>query len=163
MSIVDKLKSLNRKWIVAFCTFMVIAGGIIYLLVVNISEGNRLRKKEAKELQLQLEQLQNDVDQLYRKNRQLTKSKDSLQQHVSYMWPMRSIVYNAKLRDKAAQVSDFQPGQRVRVKADSSIVVITDYIVGGNNYNYFVHYRTKNKKGEFVEYSPYEIEGLNQQ
>jgi hypothetical protein len=76
------------------------------------------------------------------------------------MWPMRSIVYNAKLRDKVMSGIEFVPGQKVRVKTDSSIVIITDYLVGGNNYNYYVHFRVKNKKGEVQEYSPLEIEAV---
>jgi len=162
MSVLDRVKQLNRKWIIAFFMIGFVSLGTIYLLFQNINEGNRLRKKEAKEMQAQIEELSKAISSLDKKNRQLSRMKDSLQRHVSYMWPMRSIVYNAKLRDKVADGLDFKPGQSVRVKADSTIVIITDYIVGGNSYTYFIHFRTKNKKGEFVEYSPYELEALDQ-
>jgi hypothetical protein len=48
----------------------------------------------------------------------------------------------------------------VRLKADSSVVVITDLMVGGNRYNYFVKFLVKNNKGLQSEVSPIEIEQI---
>jgi hypothetical protein len=46
----------------------------------------------------------------------------------------------------------------VKLKTDSSAVIVTDILVGGNRYNYFVKFVVKNKKGEVLEVSPLEIE-----
>ncbi len=160
MSLVDRIKEVKRKWILSVIFIVIVLGGIIFLLFQNINESNRLRKKQAEELQEKIELLNSTLNDLSQSNRQLKKSRDSLQRNVTYMWPMRSLVYNAKLRDRVADGMDFKPGQAVRVKADSSIVVITEYVVGGNAYNYYVHFRARNRKGDFQEFSPYEIEAV---
>ena len=160
MSIVEKVKEVKRKWVLTVIFVVIVLGGIIFLLFQNINESNRLRKKQADELQERIEVLNSSLNELSESNRQLKKSRDSLQRNVSYMWPMRSLVYNAKLRDRVAEGVDFKPGQAVRVKADSSVVVITEYVVGGNSYNYYVHFRARNRKGDFQEFSPYELDAI---
>ena len=45
-----------------------------------------------------------------------------------------------------------------RLKTDTSAVLVTDILVGGNKYNYFVKFLVKNNKGSLVEVSPLEIE-----
>jgi hypothetical protein len=47
------------------------------------------------------------------------------------------------------------------MKTDSSIVIVTDILLGGNDYNYFLKFLIKNKKGESKEVSPLEIEVVN--
>ncbi|MEY4603756.1 MAG: hypothetical protein RIT43_1048, partial [Bacteroidota bacterium] len=126
MSIIDRAKELNKKWIVSVVFITIVAGGIIFLLFQNINENTR----KSIELKERIDELTRSTEELTLANKKLKKSKDSLQQHVTYMWPMRSIVYNAKLRDKVMSGIEFVPGQKVRVKTDSSIVIITDYLVG---------------------------------
>ena len=54
------------------------------------------------------------------------------------------------LRDRITANFDYKPGDLVRMKADSSIVIVTDIILGGNDYNYFLKFLIKNKKGESI-------------
>jgi hypothetical protein len=64
------------------------------------------------------------------------------------------------LRDRVTSNFNYKPGDLVRMKTDSSLVVVTDIILGGNEYNYFIKFLIKNRKGDSKEVSPLEIEAL---
>ncbi len=127
---------------------------IIILLYKNLRDEDKLRLTEAAEMR-------EEIDNLTKIKKALSKTCDSLQKNVDYFWPMRSVVYNAKLRDKVLVDLELKPGDACRHKADSSIVVITDVIVGGNQYTYFVNFRARNKNGELIDYSPFELEPIS--
>ena len=57
-------------------------------------------------------------------------------------------------RDSAVSQLPAYTGQIVMIKPDSTVGVIQDVIIGGNEYEYFVRYRINTVKGEFVEVSP---------
>ena len=71
------------------------------------------------------------------------------------------MVQASKFRDDVGANFNFHPGDRVRLKSDSSVVVLMDILIGGNRYNYFIKFIAKNNKGNVVELSPIEIEKLN--
>lgn len=147
----------KRLWITVIA-ITVFSGLIIFLLYKNLSDEDQLRRSQVQEMREEIDNLNANLRALGKDKRSLTKSRDSLQQNVDYIWPMRSLVYNAKLRDKVLADLELKPGDACRLKTDSSIVVITDVIVGGNQYTYFVNYRARNKKGESNDYSPIELE-----
>jgi hypothetical protein len=94
------------------------------------------------------------------KKREVEINRDSLQKNLNYLWQYKTLVQSTKVRDQVGDNFNFHPGDRVRLKADSSIVVITDLMVGGNRYNYFVKFLIKNNKGLQSEVSPIEIEQI---
>lgn len=147
----------KRLWITVV-TITVFSSLIIFLLYKTLSDEDQLRRSQVQEMREEIDALNSNLKALGKEKRALTKTRDSLQQNVDYLWPMRSLVYNAKLRDRVLADLELKPGDACRRKADSSIVVITDVIVGGNQYNYFVNYRARNKKGESNDYSPFELE-----
>lgn len=149
----------KRLWITVI-VIAVFSSFIIFLLYKNLSDEDQLRRSQVQEMRDEINTLNASIKELSKLKRSLTKSRDSLQQNVDYIWPMRSLVYNAKLRDKVLADLELKPGDACRRKADSSIVVITDVVIGGNQYNYFVNYRARNKKGESNDYSPFELEPL---
>jgi hypothetical protein len=149
----------KRLWITVI-VIVVFSSLIIFLLYKNLSDEDQLRRSQVKEMREEINELNSSIKELSKLKRSLTKSRDSLQQNVDYIWPMRSLVYNAKLRDKVLADLELKPGDACRRKSDSSTVVITDVIVGGNQYTYFVNYRARNKKGETFDYSPIELEPL---
>jgi hypothetical protein len=76
------------------------------------------------------------------------------------LWPHRSLVHNARLRDRVSEGLTFKPGDIALLKQDSSRVVITDIIVGGNAFTYYVNYLVRTSKGENKQVSPYELNSL---
>ena len=147
----------KRLWITVI-VITILSSLIIILLYKNLNDEDLLRRSQVEEMQQEIHELSANLKELNKDKRALTKSRDSLKQNVDYIWPMRSLVYNAKLRDKVLADLELKPGDACRLKADSSIVVITDVIVGGNQYTYFVNYRARNKKGNSADYSPFELE-----
>ena len=49
---------------------------------------------------------------------------------------------------------------KVLLKMDSSVVIITDLVIGGNTFNYYIRFIVKNNKGVISEVSPVELENL---
>ena len=69
---------------------------------------------------------------------------------------MRSLVYIANLRYKVGAELDLRPGDLAVVKTDSTKVVVTDIIVGGNQYTHYAYYLIRNVKGESKEMTPFD-------
>jgi hypothetical protein len=108
----------------------------------------------------QLAQLALEIKSLKQKNYLVTSKKDSLQNNLNYLWQYKPLVQASKFRDDVGANFNFHPGDRVRLKSDSSLVVLTDILIGGNRYNYFIKFIAKNNKGTFVELTPLEIEKI---
>jgi hypothetical protein len=149
----------SRKKLRIYIVLLVVCAAVLsYGIYAFMASEEAEKEQELSEIKEQLEDLSYLVKVLNKDKRLLNHQRDSLKQNVDYLWPMRNLVHNAKLRDKVGGELAIKPGQVVRLKTDSSRVVITDIIVGGNDYNYFLHYLIKNNKGETKEVSPYELE-----
>jgi len=151
--LIDKTKR-NKKWIIVLISIILITVLIIFWQNKSIREdekGIAELKENIKELTLQFKTIK-------RKKHEVEVNRDSLQQNLDYLWQYKSLVQSTKFRDQIGLNFDFKPGDRVRLKSDSSIVVLTDLLVGGNKYNYFIKFIVKNNKGAVVEVSPLEIE-----
>ena len=142
----------SRKKLRIYIVLLVVCAAVLsYGIYAFMASEEAEKEQELSEIKEQLEDLSYLVKVLNKDKRLLNHQRD-------YLWPMRNLVHNAKLRDKVGGELAIKPGQVVRLKTDSSRVVITDIIVGGNDYNYFLHYLIKNNKGETKEVSPYELE-----
>jgi len=152
---VDKVKR-KKIWFIILGAILVLSIGIIYWQNRSISkeEANRTRMEE------QLAQLVSEIKSLKQKNTLVTFKKDSLQNNLNYLWQYKPLVQASKFRDDVGANFNFHPGDRVRLKSDSSLVVLTDILIGGNRYNYFIKFIAKNNKGTFVELTPLEIEKI---
>ena len=95
-----------------------------------------------------------------RKKYEVEINRDSFQRNLDYLWQYKPLVQSTKFRDQIGSNFDIKPGDLVRLKTDSSAVLVTDILVGGNKYNYFVKFLVKNNKGSLVEVSPLEIESF---
>jgi hypothetical protein len=152
---VDKVKR-KKIWFIILGAILVLSIGIIYLQNRSISkeEANRTKMEE------QLTQLAIEIKSLKQKNHIVTSKKDSLQNNLNYLWQYKPLVQASKFRDDVGAKFNFHPGDRVRLKSDSSLVVLTDILIGGNRYNYFIKFIAKNTKGTLVELTPLEIEKI---
>ncbi len=140
-----------------------ILGILIAIALLVIYWLNQSFKEDAKgiaALQSNVPKLQQQKKSITTKKRQVEINRDSLQKNLDYLWQYKTLVQSSKVRDQVGDNLNFQPGDRVRLKSDSSIVVITDLMVGGNRYNYYVKFLVKNSKGASAEVSPLELEAV---
>lgn len=151
--LVDKSKR-NKKWIIILTSIILITISIIYWQNKSIKED----EKGISELKENINQLNLQIKSIKRKKYEVEINRDSLQRNLDYLWQYKTLVQSTKFRDQISSNFNFEPGDRVRLKTDSSAVIVTDILVGGNRYNYFVKFVVKNKKGEVLEVSPLEIE-----
>ena len=151
--LVDKSKR-NKKWIIILTSIILITISIIYWQNKSIKED----EKGISELKENINHLNLQIKSIKRKKYEVEINRDSLQRNLDYLWQYKTLVQSTKFRDQISSNFNFEPGDRVRLKTDSSAVIVTDILVGGNRYNYFVKFVVKNKKGEVLEVSPLEIE-----
>ena len=154
--LLDKSKR-NKKWIIILSSIILISICIIFWQNKSIKED----EKGIKELKESLNQLNFEIKSVKRKKYEVEINRDSLQRNLDYLWQYKPLVQATKFRDQIGSTFDFEPGDLVRLKTDSSAVLITDILVGGNKYNYFVKFLVKNNKGAIVEVSPLEIESFS--
>ena len=150
-------KKNKTRWIVIFTAVILLSSGLIYLLIRSMSKEEQYYKSQLAQMSEQLAQVEGTLKSLQKNHQQLQHDRDSLKRNVDYLWPMRFLVYNAKLRDKVGEGLDLRPGDIALVKTDSSKVVVTDIVVGGNQFTYYVHYLTRNSKGESKQMTPFEL------
>jgi uncharacterized protein (DUF3084 family) len=146
----------NQRWIIILAVSVVITIGVIYWQNQSLKED----QMGIATLESNIEQLKQEMNTIKNKKREIEINRDSLQKNLNYLWQYKTLVQSTKVRDQVGDNFNFQPGDRVRLKADSSVVVITDLMVGGNRYNYFVKFLIKNNKGLQSEVSPIELEQI---
>jgi uncharacterized protein (DUF3084 family) len=146
----------NQRWIIILAVSVVITIGVIYWQNQSLKED----QMGIAALESNIEQLKQEMNTIKNKKREVEINRDSLQKNLNYLWQYKTLVQSTKVRDQVGDNFNFQPGDRVRLKADSSVVVITDLMVGGNRYNYFVKFLIKNNKGLQSEVSPIELEQI---
>ena len=160
MSDTIELKKDKRKLIIVLALVFVLALVIIFLLIKVYGNQRDEQERQMEELTEQLEVVKSQNKELLSLSKSLDKKGDSLKRNLDILWPNRALVYNARLRDKVAEGLELKPGDVAMMKADSSKVIITEIIVGGNQFTYYVHYLVRNPKGEAKEVSPFELQIL---
>ena len=154
MSELTEKSKINKKWIIILTSIILITICIIFWQNKSIEED----EKGIKELKESIKLLTIEIKSVKRKKFEVEVNRDSLQRNLDYLWQYKPLVQSTKFRDQIGSNFDFKPGDLVRLKTDSSAVLVTDILVGGNKYNYFVKFLVKNNKGSLVEVSPLEIE-----
>lgn len=143
----------TRKVVLLVLASVVIIGLLLFLI-------NLTRTKKEEQLSLlinKMEQLTEELKSIKKQNKTLTKTNRKLQRKVTFYDPFESIIYNAHLRDRVYKGIPIKPGDVAVMKADSSKVVVTDVIIGGNRYSYYVNYMCKKRNGESVQVKPEEL------
>ena len=143
--------------IVIYAVMGLMIAVLIFLLVKTLLDQKRNSEQQAKAFKEQMKELNSELKSMQKEYRRMTQKRDSLQDWVDYYHPMRAVIYNAKLRDRVLEITEFRPGDVARFKVDSSSAVIVEVKVGGNDLSYYVNYLVKNRKGQLVEVSPYEL------
>jgi len=150
-------KKVELTKIVIYSILGLMLAALIFYLVKSILDQKRNTEEQAKSFKTQMKELKSELKAVEQQYHRMTQKRDSLQNWVDYYHPMRAIIYNAKLRDRVMEVSSFKPGEVAKFKVDSTSAVIVEIKVGGNDLTYYVNYLVKNRKGQLVEVSPYEL------
>lgn len=153
--------SSNKKTILISGLVVFVISFVLYFQFKNQSEEEKVYQSTVNELKNNIEILQEQLKTIKKEKTIVSFEKDSLKKNLNYLWGYKPLVMTSYLRDRITANFDYKPGDLVRMKTDSSVVIVTDIILGGNDYNYFLKFLIKNKKGETKEVSPLEIEALN--
>ena len=107
-------------------------------LIYEIIQNNKTNSKLSSELNLEKD-----------KNTNCNYRADSLSKQVILLSKYKSLSISMAYRDDATKDLRFKVGDVVRYKIDSSRAIITDVIIGGAEYNYYIHYKIASKDKEF--------------
>jgi len=154
-------KSSNKKTIIIAGLIIAIISSVLYFQFINQSKEEKEYQTTVLELKQNVQILQKQLKSIKKEKTIVSFEKDSLKKNLNYLWGYKPLVMTSYLRDRITANFDYKPGDLVRMKTDSSIVIVTDILLGGNDYNYFLKFLIKNKKGESKEVSPLEIEAVN--
>ena len=133
---------------------------VIYFLNKSMNAEEENYNKSVKEMSLDIKRLKSESKELKSINSEIKFMKDSLQKNMDFLWIYKTLVQSSKFRDEVGTTFSFKPGDKVRLKMDSTAVLITDLVIGGNTFNYYIRFIVKNNKGLTSEVSPLEIERL---
>ncbi len=154
-------KTSNKKTIIIAGLIIAIISSVLYFQFINQSKEEKEYQTTVLELKQNVQILQKQLKSIKKEKTIVSFEKDSLKKNLNYLWGYKPLVMTSYLRDRITANFDYKPGDLVRMKTDSSIVIVTDILLGGNDYNYFLKFLIKNKKGESKEVSPLEIEAVN--
>lgn len=155
------LKNQKRNLIIALASIVVLGAAVIFLLIRISNNEQQAQASRIGMLTEEINALKQQQKSLEKQNNELNHRGDSLERNLNVLWPHRSLVHNARLRDRVSEELSFKPGDIALLKQDSSRVVITDIIVGGNAFTYYVNYLVKNSKGENKQVSPLELKKID--
>lgn len=136
-------KKAHRILMSMFVAFGVILLSIIALFVWLVQDGKKAN--EEKNVQLLNEQKLNST---------CSYKRDSLIQIVNELSIYRSLTKAMVNRDEATSPLRYKVGNMVYLKRDSTKVVISDIIIGGSKYEYYVKYKVLHKDNVSEEVIP---------
>ena len=153
-------KSSTKKILLVIGLILSVTCTILYFQLKSQTEEEKIYQSTVSELKQNVQLLQKELKSIKKEKTIVSFEKDSLKKNLNYLWGYKPLVMTSYLRDRITSNFNYKPGDLVRMKTDSSLVVVTDIILGGNEYNYFIRFLIKNRKGESKEVSPLEIEAL---
>jgi hypothetical protein len=136
-------QKVHRIFIRMFVAFAAILISIIAVFVWLIQDGKKAN--EEKNVQLLNEQKLNST---------CSYKRDSLVQIVNELSIYRSLTQAMVNRDEATSPLKYKVGNMVYLKRDSAKVVISDIIIGGSKYEYYVKYKVLHKDNVSEEVIP---------
>jgi len=85
---------------------------------------------------------------------QLLNTKDSLFEINAFLSKYRALTVAMTYRDNVRMPLKYNVGSEVILKRDSSKVIVTDIIVGGGKYEYYIKYKVMLRNGKEEEVVP---------
>jgi hypothetical protein len=134
-----------------------LGGGVIFLFGWLYFRSNKMLQTERERLDAEIRGLRSEISKLKTKELQTRSSRDSiaavLQPYLGYDALLRA---NMK-RDEAYAALPFKYGDKVLLLPDSARGMISEVIMGGNPWNYYIRYKIMLKGGKESEVYPSQL------
>lgn len=135
---------------------VIIVSALVFIAIVVLVtfQMNKMAKGRQANLQQRISKLEKIYKQDSARLRRTTYMKDSIAVVANYLskyWALADALYE---RDSVRVHLKYKVGDVVRVKWDSSKAVVTDIIIGGSKYEYYVKYRLKFRDKSVEEVLP---------
>jgi hypothetical protein len=140
----QEVKRGSKTWLIILVVLLL--GITSFLVYLNLT-ANKRHTEAMNELQLKHQQ---EMARLMMANKTI----DSLFKVVNHLEKYRGLVEAGYTRDSSRIVIPHKIGDVVKLKFDSSNVVITDIIVGGGMFEYYVRYRIMHSDRKVEEVAP---------
>lgn len=134
----------SKIWLIIGIILMI---GLIGVLIYFNMTANQRHQKAMADMQLKYQQ---EITRLTMANRTI----DSLSTIANHLIKYRGLVEAGYTRDSSRIVIPHKIGDIVKLKFDNSDVVITDIIVGGGQFEYYVRYRVMHSNRKTEEIAP---------
>ena len=136
---------MNKKtiFIIVISVVVLALGSTIYLMARKMNNSN----KKIKELE---NNLQTSGENYFK----LMNSKDSLLHVNSFLAKYKALTVAMTYRDNVRLPLQYNIGDKVYLKRDSSKVIVSDIIVGGGKYEYYLKYKVMGSDGQEEEIVP---------
>lgn len=136
----EKKSSVWKRYYLLPMSFMILSiCGLVYDIYLTNQENKEASDKLSKE------QLLNSTCSFKR---------DSLSKEVERLSIYKSLTKAMVHRDEATSLLKYQVGDFVYLKRDSSHVLISDIIIGGAKYEYYVRYKVMYENKDTEEVAP---------
>lgn len=134
-----------------------LGAGVLFLFGWLYFRSNRMLQTERDRLDAEIRELHAQIGQWKSKELQSRKTRDSLaavlQPYLGYEALLRA---NMK-RDEAYAALPFKYGDKVLLLPDSARGMISEVIMGGNPWNYYIRYKVMLKGGKESEVYPSQL------
>lgn len=120
---------------------------VFLVLSVTLTLIYRSERKRAESIQNKYENLQNLQFSCSRRA-------DSLLKEATMLNTYRTLSLAMTHRDEATGQLKMGIGDAAYMKRDSSRVLISDIVIGGSRYQYYIRYRVVNRQNEYEEVIP---------
>lgn len=118
-------------------------GLIIFLIVIflGLIAAIVMQNMKVKEKELQIKELQSKYSSENSRYNKISATKDSLMLINSFLAKYRALTEAMTYRDSVRIPMQYKIGDVVHLKRDSSRAIISDIVVGGSKYDYYIKYK----------------------
>ncbi len=127
---------------------------IFSLVIIGLGYAIYLLNKKVEDKTLRIADLEKVSKNVNIKYKKLRLSKDSVMRVNSYLAKYRTLTVAMTYRDSVRLSMKYTVGDVVHLKRDSSRAIVSDIIVGGGKYEYYIKYKVIFKTGKEEEVIP---------
>lgn len=131
--------------------------GIMAIVILMYLRNNRILEGERNALEQKIRQLNNELEALRKSERRYVFKSDSLGRMLDPMMQYEALIKANQHRDEAYLAMPWRYGDRVTVLPDSVGGIVSEVILGGNPWNYYVRYKVLLKGGKSIEAYPNQL------
>jgi hypothetical protein len=144
----------NRAKIILYSLLVI---GVFAIVIVVFKRNNRILEGERNSMEQKIRQLSSELDALRKSERRFVYKSDSLGRVLDPMMQYEALIRANQHRDEAYLAMPWRYGDSVMVLPDSVAGIVSEVILGGNPWNYYVRYKVLLKGGKSIEAYPNQL------